>query len=119
MNAQATLFDAPPTAAPSRRSDPVTSKMAGKALPLRVRQQEVVHALRWIGVSATADDVKQCLAEHGLQRERNEVASRLSELADPERWPQGPLVRRVGVRPNQKGRNVATFALTEQGRAAA
>lgn len=102
---QASLFDAPVTAAPSRRSDPATSRVAGKELPLRPRQAEVIEALRHIAVSATADDVKKCLSEHGLIRERNECASRLSELERLGR------VRKVGVKRNHRNKSVATWRL--------
>ena len=105
MSAAPTLFDALPTAGLARRTDPQTSVVAAKELPLRARQQEVVEALRWIGVSATADDVKRCLREHGMDRERNECASRLSEL---ERL---GVARKIGVRKNAKGKNVATWGL--------
>lgn len=101
-----TLFDAPLEPLPVRSSDPETSRAAARELPLRARQQECVDALRWIGVSATADDVKRCLAEHGMDRERNECASRLSELEQLGR------VRKVGVRKNHKNKSVATWVLT-------
>lgn len=103
---QAGLFDAPVSAAPSRASDPVTSRIAGRELPLRARQSEVVEALRWLGVSATADEVRTVLREHGFDRERGEVASRLSELERLE------VVRKVGVRKNHKNRSVATWVLS-------
>jgi hypothetical protein len=115
---QLDLLSMPVDPLPARRDQP-TSRAAARALPIRARQQECLSALRWIGVSATADDVRKCLLEHNLDRARNEVASRLSELADPARWPDGPLVRRVGVKANARGRGVATFVLTEAGRALA
>lgn len=101
----ATLFDFLEPALPVRSTDPATSRVAARELPLRPRQQECVEALRWIGVSATADDVKRCLSEHGLQRERNECASRLSEL---ERL---GVVCKVGVRKNERNKSVATWRL--------
>lgn len=116
---QATLFDWQEAPLPVRSTDPATSRAAARALPIRARQAECIEALRWLGVSSTADDVRQVLVSRGLDRARNEVASRLSELADPERWPDGALVRRVGVRANARGRGVATFVLTSAGREAA
>ena len=106
MNPQASLFDAPVDPLPARSSDPETSRAAARELPLRARQQECIDALRWLGVSATADDVKRCLAEHGFQRERNECSSRLSELERLGR------VRKIGVRKNHRGKSVATWGLT-------
>lgn len=105
MSGQLGLFDAPVTAGRHRRSDPRTSVVAGRELPLRARQQEVVDALRLLSRSATADEVRQTLRDYGFERERNEVASRLSELE------RRGLARKVGVRPNHKGRNVATWRL--------
>lgn len=105
MTGQLGLFDAPPSGARHRRTDPATSKAAARDLPLRARQAEVVEALRWLGVTATADDVRGVLCGYGLARERNEVASRLSEL---ERL---GVCRKVGVRRNAKNKSVATWAL--------
>jgi hypothetical protein len=102
---QLDLLSMPVDPLPARTSDPETSRAAARELPLRARQQECVDALRWLCVSATADDVKRCLAEHGMVRERNECASRLSELERLGR------VRKVGVRKNHRGKNVATWRL--------
>lgn len=110
---QASLFDAPATAGRSRKSDPVTSVIAGKMLPVRERQGEVLIALRHMGISADAAEVKGWLAaEFGLDRERNEVASRLAELERME----PPLVRKCGVKQGRRGRPVAMWALTHDGR---
>lgn len=106
-----TLFDHVEPALPVRASDPATSRVAARALKVRVRQRECLEALRWIGVSATADEVKRCLAEHTMERERGECASRLKELLDL------GLVVRVGVKPNAKNRPVGTWTLSEAGRA--
>lgn len=114
MNAQPSLFDAPATAGRSRKSDPVTSVIAGKMLPVRERQGEVLIALRhMVGLGADAAEIKGWLAaEFGLDRERNEVASRLAELERME----PPLVRKVGVKQGRRGRPVATWSLTHAGR---
>jgi hypothetical protein len=72
---------------------------------LRPRQSEVVEALRFLVAAATADDVKVCLGRRGMTRERNEVASRLSELEHL------GIVRRVSVKRNHRGRTVHTWAL--------
>lgn len=105
MSGQLGLFDAPATAARHRRSDPATSRAAARDLPLRARQQEVVDALRLLSRSATADEVRLCLRDYGFDRERNEVASRLSEL---ERL---GVARKVGVRKNHRNKSVATWRL--------
>ena len=101
MSGQASLFDAPLDALPARRSDPATSKAAARALPLRARQAEVVE-----------DEIRGVLRERGFDRERGEVASRLSELE------HRGFVRKVGVRKNHKNKSVATWVLTEAGRTA-
>lgn len=100
-----TLFDFLEPALPVRSSDPATSRAAARELPLRARQQEVVDALRLLCTSATADEVKHALAGYGMARERNEVASRLSELERLGR------VRKIGVKKNHRGKNVATWRL--------
>lgn len=110
------LFDYAPAPLPVRSSDPETSQYAAAVLPLRARQKEVLCALRHMIVSVDAADVKAWLtAELGLDRERGEVASRLSELErmDP------PLVRKVGVKQGRRGRPCATWGLTPAGREAA
>ena len=112
MSGQASLFDAPLDALPARRSDPATSKAAARELPLRARQAEVVEALRWLAVSSTADEIRGVLRERGFDRDRGEVASRLSELE------HRGFVRKVGVRKNHKNKSVATWVLTEAGRTA-
>lgn len=112
----ARLFDSPPAPLPARSADPETSRYSAKVLPLRARQREVVIALRHLIVSADAADIKACLsAELGLDRERSEVASRLSELERME----PPLVRKIGVKQGRRGRPVATYVLTAAGREAA
>jgi hypothetical protein len=106
VNAGPTLFDFAADPLPVRSSDPETSKAAARDLPLRARHQEVVDALRLRACSATADEVRQTLREYGFDRERGEVASRLSEL---ERL---GIARKVGVRKNHKNRSVATWVLS-------
>lgn len=102
---QLDLLSMPVDPLPVRSTDPATSRAAARDLPLRARQSEVVEALRWLGVSATADEVRQVLREHGFDRERNECASRLSELERLGR------VRKIGVKKNHRGKNVATWRL--------
>ncbi len=116
MSAPPSLFDLPAAPLPVRASDPETSKRAARDLPLRPRQHEVVIALRHMVVSADAAAIRGwLLAELGLHRERNEVASRLAELErmDP------PLVRKGGCKEGPRGRPVALWSLTHEGREAA
>lgn len=116
MNAQASLFDAPLDAMPARALDPETSKAAARQLDVRARQQEVLIALRHRGVSSTAEEILGTLHAGGLRRrEKGEVRSRLSELADARRF-DPPLVRKVGVRQAATGRPNATWDLTAAGR---
>ncbi len=100
-----TLFDWLEQPQSVRATDPETSRKALRELPLAPRQDEVIQALRGLVVTSTADDVKRYLAERGLLRERNEVSSRLNELAKLGR------VRKVGVRRNHRGRTVSTWKL--------
>lgn len=95
---------------PVRRSDPATSWEAARRLPIRVRQAEVLLALREMGVSACAAQIKGWLLAKGLLRERNEVASRLSELH------RAGLVRKDSVKKGARGRPVQTWTLTHEGR---
>lgn len=116
MSAVPSLFDMPAAPLPVRSSDPATSRRAARDLPLRPRQQECIIALRHIVVSVDAAAIKGwLLAELGLHRERNEVASRLAEMErmDP------PLVRKGGVKAGPRGRPVALWSLTHDGREAA
>lgn len=111
-----TLFEMPATAA-VRHSDPETSKVAYLQLKVRDRQAQVLTAMRRRVVPSTAEEIRSQLASTGIRQERNEVASRLAELADGERWPDRvPLVRRVGVRKNHRQRPVGTWVLTGRGR---
>lgn len=112
---QQSIFDAPPAPLPVRSTDPETSKRAARDLPIRARQHEVAVALRHMIVSASACDIAAFLVAEGFDRQTNEVASRLSEMAamDP------PLVKRVGVKDGKRGRQVGTWVLTAEGRRAA
>lgn len=104
-----TLFDLPVDPLPVRSSDPATSRRAARDLPIRERQREVLVALRWLAVASDPAQIRDRLVASGMVRERNEVASRLSEL---ERL---GLVRRVGVRQGPRGRAVGTWSLTDAG----
>jgi hypothetical protein len=111
-----TLFDQP-NEARSRSTDPETTKVAGMRKDPAPDQADVLRVLRLAGVAITCEQVRSMLVEHlNKRRDRNEVASRLSELADVKRWPeQAPLARKVGTRKNHRGRDVATWALTVAG----
>lgn len=87
-----------------------------KQSTLRPKQAEVVIALRHRGVSSTAEQILDTLHAAGfLRRTKNEVASRLAELADTDRFPEA-LVRKVGKVRASTGKSVAAWDLTLAGR---
>lgn len=43
-------------------------------------QQECLEALRWLMVASDTTDIQKALAEHGIPRERSNIAKRLNEL---------------------------------------
>lgn len=110
-----TLFDHDEPAQSVRANDPETSKAAIRQLNVRERQAEVLRAMRHRLVSSTPEEIRSTLAAWGFRQERNEVASRLAEMGDPERF-DAPLVRKVGVRKNHRNRPVATWMLTAAGK---
>lgn len=113
---QDSLFDLPLSPLPVRSTDPETSKAAAKQLDVRERQAEVLVAMRLLVTSCTPTDIQRVLRERGMHRERNEVASRLAELGNPDKWADGMArVRKVGVKDGPRGRKVATWALTDAG----
>ena len=105
------LFEAPPTAGLSRRDDPRTSVVAAKSVDLAARKGEVLEAMRWIGVSCTADEISARLASYGIRMDPGSVRSRLNQLLKDD-----ALVRKVGCKtvpkPLGSGRPSTTWALT-------
>lgn len=113
---QQSLFDSPVSRLPVRSSDPETSRVAARQLDATARQNEVLLAMRLLVTSCMPSEIKRVLGDRGMDRERNEIASRLSELSDPERWADGqPRVRKVGAKTGPRGRPVATWVLTAAG----
>jgi len=56
------------------------SLFASDTKPLSPSQQEVLEALRWCVVASDTGDIQRALREHGIIRERNCIAKRLTEL---------------------------------------
>lgn len=111
MSAQASLFDAPiEPPLPVRSQDPETSRVAAKSVDLAARKQEVLDAMRLIGVSCTADEISDRLREYGIRMDPGCVRSRLNQLKRDD-----GLVRKVGVKtvpkPIGSGRPSTTWAL--------
>jgi hypothetical protein len=48
--------------------------------PLSPSQAECLEALRWLVAPGVTHDIQRALAEHGISRERNCLAKRLTEL---------------------------------------
>lgn len=119
MSAQESLFDTPIEGPlPVRSSDPETSRAAVLQLNVRERQAEVLRAMRHRIVSSTPEEIRSTLSAWGFRQERNEVASRLSEMASTKHF-DPPLVRKVGVKRNHRNRPVGTWILTAAGKARA
>lgn len=116
--AQPTLFDAPVTRGASRRSDPQSSRDAGRSMSgevLRYQQALVLGLVAEVAAAgegdATAAEVAQHAWEaHGLHLQQNVAAKRLGELREK------AMVRETGTRPGWTGRPCLRFALTAAGR---
>lgn len=102
-----TLFDLPSDPLPVRSSDPATSRAAARSVDMGARKQEVVNAMRYLGVSATAHEIHAACVS---KMEVGAVRSRLSQLR------RDGKVRVVGVKrvpkPLGTGRNEQTWMLT-------
>lgn len=106
MSAQASLFETPiEPPLPVRRDDPMTSRVAAKALNMKERKREVLAAMTRLGGTVTSAQIQADLARHGILRERGTIASRLSQLE------HDGLVARVGVREGDAGRPLTTWRL--------
>jgi predicted ArsR family transcriptional regulator len=107
---QPSLFDAPPTAGLSRGDDPATSRAAARSVDLAARKAEVLAAMRYIGVSCTADEITDHLRRMGVRMDAGAVRSRLNQLRKDD-----GAVRKVGVRvvpkPVGTGRPSTTWVL--------
>lgn len=118
MTLQPSLFDTQASRGASRRSDPQTSRDAGRTMagPVLADQQALVlHALdvycRW-GDDATAYELWTFLTEHGNRIKENVLSKRLGELRE-RGW-----ARETGAtRPGSSSRSQMAYAITDAGRA--
>lgn len=108
---QPTLFDRPADLVdPVRSSDPDTSAIGAES----IRESAVNDRARIVGIlraigPATTDQVRSELRRQGIDRDRNVVASRISQLCRPA---HGPLVEDTGRRATKpNGRPVAIWGL--------
>lgn len=103
----ATLFDWDEAPMPVRRDDPATSRAAARSVDMGARKMEVVNAMRFLGVSATAHEI------HSVCVSKMEVGAVRSRLAQLRRDGK---VRVVGVKrvpkPLGTGRDEQTWVLT-------
>lgn len=88
-----TLFDAPVSAAPSRSSDPATSRVAAKSVDIGARKAEVLDAMRLLVTTCTASQILDVLHSRGSRVDIGSVRSRLNQLRKGD-----GLVEKVGVR---------------------
>lgn len=97
--------------APVRASDPDTSAIAAAVLDGANDRALVLAALRDHGGRGTADEVTDWLNEATTRTwQRSVVSSRLSQLCDERRFPQGVPVRDSGDRgTGATGRPVIVF----------
>ena len=116
--AQPSLFEAPATRGASRRSDPQSSRDAGRSMSGEVLRDQQALVLRLVAEVAAAGDGDATAAEvarhawvrHGLHLQQNVAAKRLGELREK------AMVREAGTRPGWTGRSCLCFALTAKGR---
>lgn len=110
MTQQLSLLDVPVTAGRSRSTDPATSRVAAKSVATAARKQEVMDAMRLLGVSCTASEIVEVLRRYGSRMDIGSVRSRLNQL----RRDDG-LVEPVGVkvvpRPTGSGRPEQTWRI--------
>lgn len=109
-----TAVDTPtlPFDAPVRAGDPDTSAFAAAVLDAANDRQVVLAALNALGGRGTADDIWDYLdrAEPTRRWQRSAVASRLSQLKDPKRFPDGCPIRATDDRAmSAAGRPVIVF----------
>lgn len=116
---QLDLFAAPATRGASRRSDPQTSRDAGRSMEgqtLRDQQALVLSAVAAIakpynGSRASAFDVSGWVRVTGGEIQQNVAAKRIGELVS-----LGMLRETGATRPGSSGRPCRCFALTPEGR---
>jgi len=95
---------------PVRTTDPPTSRVAALSVDVGARKQEVVDAMRLIGVSCTAHEIHEVLQQYRCRMDIGSVRSRLNQL----RRDDGR-VAKVGVKvvpkPVGSGRPETTWVL--------
>lgn len=80
---QPTLFDAPATRGASRRTDPQTSRDAGRSMSGDVLRQQQALVLRGLGhIDCTAYEVWLRLQDEPSRPKENVISKRLGELVD-------------------------------------
>jgi hypothetical protein len=106
------LFDVAPE--PFRNSDPETSRIAARTIDAANDRAVVLEALNALGGRGTADDVWDHLdaAQPARRWQRSVISSRLSQLKDPRRFPDGCPIRVVGETTGPSGRPVLVFEVT-------
>jgi predicted ArsR family transcriptional regulator len=102
---QLDLLSMPVDPLPVRSSDPATSRVSARMLPIKERKREVLAAMERLSGTVTAGQIQADLARNGIARERGTVASRLSQLE------RDGLVAKVGVTDGDQGRPVITWRL--------
>lgn len=102
MSGQLGLFDAPPTAGRSRRSDPETSREAAKTARVAHQRNTILRELA--GGGKTADDLAGPCGTH-----RSVVSSRLAQMR------RDGQVECVGTVENDVGRRVQLWVLADRG----
>ena len=110
MMTEPSLFEMAADPLPVRSSDPATSRAAARSVDMGARKQEVVDAMRVLGVACTASEIHRVCREYGSRVDVGSVRSRLSQLRRDGR------VRVQGVKvvppPRGTGRHEQTWVLT-------
>lgn len=100
-----TLWDLPDPDPMHRAKDPETSRAAAHSVNRNHREQEVLDALRLLGVASSTHDIQKCLEGYGIRRDRNCLSRRLTTLVRDGR------VDARGVKPGPHGRQVTAYRI--------
>lgn len=96
-----TLFDGM-----ARATDPPTSHAAARTVDVVGREDEIVQALRWLICASDTADIQRVLRDHGMDRDRNNIARRITSLC------RKGVVRSVGTKVGPHGRATTLYMLT-------